>query len=147
MNKAIIFGNITKNIELKATQSGLKVASFGVATNRKWKDQQGQLQEEVEFHNVTAFGGQAETIAKYFGKGSKILVEGRLKTQNWEDKDCGKKMYRTEILLEKFEFGAKQNGVVGGQPQPQPQNQQNKKDDSPEIEYPDEDINPEDIPF
>ena len=111
MNKAIIFGNLTAQPELKQLPDGTAVAKWTIATNRKWKDKDGNQQEEVEFHNLVAFGKQAETVAQYFDKGSKMLAEGRLKTSNWEDKETGKKMYRTEIILERFEFGGGNNSV------------------------------------
>ena len=105
LNKTIIIGNLTKDVELKTLPSGTNIANFSVATNRTWKNADGEKQEEVEFHNVVVFGKVAEVISKYFEKGSQIYVEGRLKTQSWEDKDTQKKMYRTEIVLENFSFG------------------------------------------
>lgn len=111
LNKAQIIGRITQDLELKSTPTGKEVLSFSVATNRQWKDQEGNKQEETEFHNVVAWGKQAETVAKYFIKGQEIYVEGRLSTRTWEDKQSGKKMYRTEIVMEKFEFGQKPQNV------------------------------------
>jgi len=105
INKAILIGNITKDIEVKALQNGTKVASFSIATNRNYKDAQGKKQESVEYHNIVSFGKQAEVIAQYCGKGDSIYVEGRITTRSW-DKD-GVKMYRTEITLENFQFGNK----------------------------------------
>ena len=105
INKAILIGNITKDIELKALQNGTKVASFSIATNRTYKDAHGNKQESVEYHNIVSFGKQAEVIAQYCNKGDSIYVEGRITTRSW-DKD-GVKMYRTEITLENFQFGNK----------------------------------------
>ena len=105
LNKVILIGNLTKQPELKALPNGVKVVSFGIATNRNWKDKDGKKQEEVEFHNVVAFGKTAETLATYCVKGQNIMLEGRLKTQTWE-KD-GHKNYRTEVIIETFQFGAK----------------------------------------
>ena len=82
VNKAIIVGRITKDLELKTTNSGTKILSFSVATNYVYKDQQGNKVENTEFHNVVTFGKQAETIAQYFVKGKEIYVEGRLQTQS-----------------------------------------------------------------
>ena len=143
INKTIIIGRITQNLELKAMPNGNNVLSFSVATNYVYKNKDDNKIEETEFHNIVSFGKQAEIISKYFVKGQEIYLEGRLKTQSWEDKESGKKMYRTEIILEKFDFGAK----------PLNQNQQNIKENNDEkiekteIEYPEDDINPEDIPF
>jgi single-strand DNA-binding protein len=105
INKAILIGNITKDIELKSLQNGTKVASFSIATNRTYKDAHGNKQESVEYHNIVSFGKQAEVIAQYCSKGDSIYVEGRITTRSW-DKD-GVKMYRTEITLENFQFGNK----------------------------------------
>lgn len=100
LNKAQIIGNITKDPELKSTQLGHNVCSVGVATNRKWTNKQtGQIQEEVEFHNIVAWGKLAEIICQYLRKGAKVYFDGRLKTRSWEDSD-GKKNYRTEIVAE-----------------------------------------------
>ena len=107
LNKAIVVGNITRDIELKALPSGMNVASFSVATNRVWKDKGGAKNEATEYHNIVVFGKQAETIVQYCKKGDGILVEGRLQTRSWE-KD-GVKQYRTEIVLESFQFGEKKN--------------------------------------
>lgn len=107
LNKTIIIGNITREIELKALPSGHKVASFSIATNRTWKDNNGAKQEAVEYHNIIAFGKQAEVIAQYCKKGDQLLVEGRLQTRSWEDKETTKKVYRTEIVVESFQFGTK----------------------------------------
>lgn len=102
LNKAQVAGNLTRDPELKALPSGSQVVSFSVATNRKWTDKNGEKQEQTEFHNCTAFGKTAETIAKYFSKGKPIYVEGRLQTRSWE-KD-GVKHYRTEVVVDTFQF-------------------------------------------
>ena len=106
LNKVTLIGNITKDIKLKSLPSGIKVASFGLATNRTWKDKEGNKQEQAEFHNIIAFGKQAETISQYCGKGDQLFIEGRLQTRSW-DKEDGTKAYRTEIVLENFQFGNK----------------------------------------
>ena len=105
LNKATIIGNLTRDPELKALPSGQKVASFSIATNRTWKDNNGAKQEAVEYHNVIAFGKQAEVIAQYCTKGSQLLVEGRIQTRSWEKDEI--KHYRTEIVVENFQFGSK----------------------------------------
>jgi single-strand DNA-binding protein len=111
VNKAIIVGRLVRDPELRTTQNGQTVANLSVATSTQWKDQSGQKQEKTEFHNVVAWGKQGEVIGQYFVKGQEIYVEGRLETRSWDDKETGKKMYRTEIVLEKFEFGAKPAGA------------------------------------
>jgi single-strand DNA-binding protein len=106
LNKVILIGNITKDIEVKSLPSGISVTSFGLATNRKWKDKDGNKQEQAEFHNIIAFGKQAEVLKQYCSKGDQLFIEGRLQTRNW-DKEDGTKAYRTEIILENFQFGNK----------------------------------------
>lgn len=106
INKVILIGNITKDIELKSLPSGMKVASFGLATNRTWKDNSGQKQEQAEFHSIVSFGKQAEVISQYCGKGDQLFIEGRIQTRSW-DKEDGTKAYKTEIVLESFQFGNK----------------------------------------
>lgn len=108
LNKAIIFGNLTRDPERKSLPSGMAVVSLGVATNRIYISN-GQKQEEVEFHNVVAFGKQAEVIAQYLKKGSSLLVEGRIKTRNWQDQQ-GQKHYKTEIIADRVQFGPKSSG-------------------------------------
>jgi len=149
LNKVTIVGNLTRDPELKTLPSGIKVANFGMATNRVWKDAAGNKKEQADFHNIVVFGRQAETTAQFLRKGSQALIEGRLQTQSWEDKDCGKKMYRTEIVAERVQFGSRSQGVASGAPAVEnpvsaPQVDTPSLDT---IEYPEEDINPEDIPF
>lgn len=105
-NKVFIIGNLTRDPERKSLPSGQAVASFGMATNRFYKDQQGQKQQEAEFHNITVFGKLAENAAQYLKKGSLVLIEGRLKTRNWQD-SAGVKHYRTEIIADNIQFGPK----------------------------------------
>lgn len=107
LNKVTIYGNLTRDPELKTLPSGVSVVNFSVATNRTWKDKQGQKQDSTEFHNLVAFGRTAEIINQYLKKGEPIYVEGRLQTRSWEDKDSGKKLYRTEIIAEQMQFGPK----------------------------------------
>ncbi len=148
LNKAIVFGNLTRDPELKALPSGIKVASFSIATNRVYKDKNGAKQEQVEFHNIVAFGKQAELISTYLKKGSSALIEGRMQTRSW-DADGGKK-YRTEIITESIQFGPRGGGEGVGAPKASSSKDGGAKK-SPEpmdtIEYPAEEINPEDIPF
>lgn len=114
VNKVILIGRLTKDPEVRSTTSGQTVTSISVATSRSWKDQAGQKQEKTEFHNIVAWAKRGEVIAQYFTKGQEIFVEGHLETRNWDDKATGKKMYRTEVILDNFEFGAKPGGGGGG---------------------------------
>ncbi|MSU45271.1 MAG: single-stranded DNA-binding protein [Candidatus Zambryskibacteria bacterium] len=144
LNKAIIIGNLTRDPEVKALPSGIKVASFGVATNRVWKDKNGVKQENVDFHNIVVFGRQAEIVGQYMKKGSSILVEGRMQTRSWDDA-AGVKKYRTEIVADRIQFGPRREGGTSGYTAPAAEDDNKKAMDT--IEYPEEEINPEDIPF
>lgn len=147
LNKAFLYGNLTRDPELRALPSGQQVASFGLATNRTYKDRDGAKQEATEFHNIVAFGRPAELIAQYMKKGRALYVEGRIQTRSW-DKD-GQKQYRTEIVVENFQFGDGGRGAYsGGEGAPvAAAATAAPKQDASEIQYPDEEINPEDIPF
>jgi single-strand DNA-binding protein len=127
----------------------MNVASFSVATNRVYKDRDGKKQEQTDFHNVVVFGRQADTINQYLKKGSSVFVEGRMQTRSWE-KD-GKKNYRTEVIADRVQFGPRGSGGGGGGGG-RPSQQDEMGDDAgpssgPGIDYPKDEINPDDIPF
>ncbi len=149
LNKAIVIGNLTRDPELRSLPSGIKVCTFSLATNRVWKDKNGARQEAADYHNVVVFGRQAETVAQYMKKGSSILVEGRMQTRSWDDKTSGEKKYRTEIVADRTQFGPK-GGATGGSGTTSAGSKAPASEGGGEvdaIEYPEEDINPEDIPF
>lgn len=151
LNKVFLIGNLTRDPELKALPTGTKVASLSMATNRTWKDASGAKKESVEYHNVVVFARQAEVIAQYCKKGSSLYIEGRIQTRSWDATD-GTKKYRTEIVLENFQFGPKGGGSGTGAPMTGPHSdaeapQASAKPDLDTIEYPEEEINLEDIPF
>ncbi len=146
LNKAFIFGNLTRDPEIRSLPSGIQVTSFSIATNRIWKDKEGAKQEAVEYHNIVVFGRQAETSAQYLKKGGSVLIEGRLQTRSWESD--GVKKYRTEIVADRVQFGPRGSGSGGGSAPTSTASQGTEpspKGDA--IEYPQEDINPDDIPF
>ncbi|MEI6057984.1 MAG: single-stranded DNA-binding protein [bacterium] len=160
LNKAFIIGNLTKDPEVRALPSGAKVCSFSVATNRVWKDKNGARQESADFHNIVVFGRQAETASQYLRKGSGVLVEGRMQTRSWDGQD-GAKKYRTEIVADRVQFGARPGsaGSTGGAGTSSagssagsastPAGAAHDKEQPPmdSIEYPEDEINPDDIPF
>lgn len=119
----ILCGNLTRDPEVRYTAGGLAICQFGLAVNRSWKDAQGELKEEVTFVDVSAFGKQAETIGQYLKKGRPMLVEGRLKLDQWEDKQSGQKRSKLGVVLEAFTFldsgkteaGSSQTGNEGKQ--------------------------------
>lgn len=99
LNRAQIIGNLTRDPEVRQTPSGKTVANFGVATNARWTDASGQPQEKVEYHNVVAWSKLGEICGQYLRRGSKVFVEGRLQTRDWEGDD-GVRRYRTEIVAD-----------------------------------------------
>lgn len=148
LNKAFIIGNLTRDPELKAIPSGIKVCSFSVATNRVWKDKNGARQEAADYHNVVVFGRQAETVAQYMKKGSQVMVEGRMQTRSWDDQATGTKKYRTEVIADRVQFGSNTGGSKsGGNTESSKPSKQEDDSELDTIEYPDEQINAEDIPF
>lgn len=152
LNKAILIGNLTRDPELKSLPSGIQVATIGLATNRTWKDKDGNKKEDTQFHNIVVFGRQAETSAQFLRKGSSILVEGRMQTRSWDAPD-GTKKYRTEIVADRIQFGPRPGGA--GAPadasiKSQGSESASQADSAPPadaIEYPEESINVDDIPF
>src|SRR3954462_6421805 len=153
INKVFLFGNLTRDPELRALPSGMNVASFSVATNRVYKDRDGKKQEQTDFHNVDVFVRQADTINQYLKKGSSVFVEGRMQTRSWE-KD-GKKNYRTEVIADRVQFGPRGSGGGGGgggAGRRQDDEMGSGQDDAAPspgvgIDYPKDEINPDDIPF
>src|SRR3954468_11415526 len=115
-NKVILAGNLTRDPELRYTPKGTAVARLGLACNRKWKSETGEMKEEVTFVDIDAFGKQAETIGQYLKKGRPILIEGRLRYETWDDKQTNQKRSRLGVVLESFQFmdsrpeGAQGNG-------------------------------------
>lgn len=150
-NKAFILGNVTRDPELRTTPSGQNVCSFGVATNRVWRDPSGAQQRSAEFHNVVAWGRLAEICHQYLKKGSLVFVEGRIQTRSWQGQD-GQKRYRTEIVTERMQLGPK---AAGGPAAAAPSPASDEAGQPPAAEpvetvpYPgeEEEIKPEEIPF
>lgn len=154
LNKVLLYGNLTRDPESRALPSGQQVVTFGLATNRTYKDKaSGAQKEQTEYHNIVAFGRTAEVMGQYLKKGRPVYVEGRLQTRSWEAE--GKKNYKTEIVVDNFQFGADGGRGEGA---PRGGGTAQKGGDEPDfpeapggggdaIQYPDEDINPEDIPF
>jgi single-strand DNA-binding protein len=103
-NKVILVGNLTRDPELRYTPKGVAIAKIGIAVNRKWTGEDGQLREETTFVDVDAFGKQAETIGQYLKKGRPVLIEGRLRLDTWEDKQTNQKRSKLGVVLESFQF-------------------------------------------
>src|SRR3989338_11417854 len=146
LNKVFLIGNLTRDPELKTLPSGQSVVNCGLATNRMWKGKDGSTQKQVEFHNIVMFGRLAEIAKQYLQKGSMIMIEGRLQTRSWEGQD-GQKRNRTEIVAEAMQLGPRTSG--GGNRTPGTANP--KQEEPPEqlatVEYPEDEIKPDEIPF
>jgi single-strand DNA-binding protein len=113
-NKVILAGNLTRDPELRYTPKGTAIAKLGLAINRSWKTENGETKEEVTFVDVDAFGRQAEVIAQYMKKGRPLLVEGRLKLDQWEDKNTHQKQSKLRVVLEGFSFLDSRGGDSAG---------------------------------
>ena len=103
-------GNVTRDPEVRSMPSGQQVTSFSIATNRFYTDQQGQKKQDTEFHNIVAFGKLADISSKYLTKGSLVLIEGRIKTRNWNN-SVGVKQYKTEIIADSLQLGPRGMGT------------------------------------
>ncbi len=113
LNKVILVGRVTADPELRTTPGGQAVTTIGVATNRVWNDKNGAKQEEAEFHNVVLWGRQAEVASQYLVKGATVLIEGRIRTRSWTDKQ-GQQRKTTEIMAERMQLGPRPMGAGGG---------------------------------
>jgi len=145
LNKALLYGNLTRDPELRSLPSGMNVCNFSIATNRVYRDREGKKQEQTDFHNVVVFGRQADTVAQYLKKGSGVFIEGRMQTRSWDDKTSGEKKYRTEVVADRVQFGPKPGGGGGKRAADAPEEEVSSGGSG--IEYPKDDINPDDIPF
>lgn len=152
LNKTFLFGNLTRDPEMKSLPNGTAVTQFSIATNRIYKDAQGQKQEQAEYHNIVIFGRQAETSAQYLKKGQGVMIEGRIQTRSWDDKTSGEKKYRTEIIADSVQFGPKSSGAPteGGyaaKPTTNATPAASAVPDLDTIDYGDSNVNVDDIPF
>lgn len=159
LNKVFLIGRVTAAPELRTTPTGQPVTSFSIATNRSWTAKNGGRQEETEFHNVVVWGRQAEIATQFLTKGGLVMVEGRLRTRAWQDKQ-GANHKTTEIIVERFQLGPRaanagggmQGGNFASNSQSQAAPESAMPSDLPAIEeLPtidlEEEIKPEDIPF
>lgn len=150
LNKVFLIGNLTRDPELKTLPSGQPVANFGIATNRMWKGKDGGQQKQTEFHNIVMFGRLAEIAKQYLQKGAMCMIEGRIQTRTWEGQD-GKKNYKTEIVAEGMQMGPRSGGGAGGGAPTGGQGARKEiempSEELATVEYPEDEIKPEDIPF
>jgi single-strand DNA-binding protein len=115
VNKVILVGNLGRDPEVRSTPSGQPVASFTLATSRRWRDKNGQKQEQTEWHTVVCWGKQAEIAGQYLTKGKQLYVEGRLQTRSWDDRNTGEKRYKTEVICESFQMLGQRGGDFDSQ--------------------------------
>jgi single-strand DNA-binding protein len=148
LNKVFILGRMTADPQVRSTATGQQVASFGVATNRVWYNQNKEKQEQVEFHNVVVWGRQAEVADKFLKKGQLVLIEGRIQTRDWQGKD-GQNRRTTEVIAERIQLGPRAGS--GGAPAPGPSAGGNRAPEAevPTIDVDDEEkeVKEEDLPF
>jgi len=145
LNKAIIIGNLTQDPEVRQTATGQSVASFAVATNRVWKDNQGQKQTQAEFHNIVAWGRLSEIVGQYLTRGGLVMVEGRIQTRNWTDQQ-GVKHWKTEIIAENIQLGPRKD-ASGFNKRAAAYEQSSPLAPMTSVSEADDDIKVEDIPF
>ena len=110
LNKVILIGNLGKDPEVRSLPSGQPVATWTMATSRRWRDKNRQKQEQTEWHQIVCFGKQAEIAGQYLQKGKQICVEGRIQTRSWDDRNTGEKKYRTEIVCDNFQMLGQRGG-------------------------------------
>lgn len=115
-NKVILVGNLTRDPELRYTPKGTAIAKIGLAVNRVWTNESGEKKEEVTFVDVDVFGRTAENVAQYLRKGSPLLVEGRLRLDQWDDKQTGQKRSKLGVVGETIQFLGSPRGNEGGAP-------------------------------
>ncbi len=154
LNKVLLIGNLTRDPEMRYTNSGTPVVTFGMATNKSWKDEEGETKEIAEFHNLVAWNKMAEICQQLLAKGMKVYVEGSLNTRSWEAED-GSTRYKTEIRVEdmilldsKGKQGAGMEEVEEKEGEEKPA-KKSKKEEAPVEETEEEDQDPleEDLPF
>jgi len=144
VNKVFLLGRLGKDPEMRATQGGMTIASFTLATSDRQKDAQGNWQDKTEWHNLVAFQRTAEIVRDYCKKGSQVFVEGKIQTRSWDDKESGQKKYRTEILVNELSLlDSKGSGEGGGYSRAS----SNSAPSSSGPEYADQGITDDDIPF
>lgn len=114
-NKVILVGNLTRDPELRYTPKGMAIAKIGMAVNRNWTNEAGEKKEEVTFVDVDIFGRTAENVAQYMKKGRPILIEGRLRLDQWDDKQTGQKRSKLGVVAETVQFLGSATGGGGGE--------------------------------
>ena len=131
VNKVILVGNLGQDPETRTFSDGGQVTNISIATSESWKDKQGQPQERTEWHNIVFNGRLAEIASQYLSKGSKIYIEGKLKTDKYQDKQTGQDRYSTKVVAREMQMLDSRSDSQGGQPPPQQAPQQNYQQQAP----------------
>jgi len=145
VNRVTIVGRLGADPEVRSTQSGTTVTNMRVATNRHWKDNDGKSQEETEWHRIVVFGKQAEACGEYLEKGRQVYLEGRLQTNEWEDRD-GNNRYTTEVVAQNVQFLSGGGGAPEEDPPSSRGGNPYEENDESDDEY-DQTFDDDDIPF
>ena len=154
LNKVFLLGRLTADPQLRVTPNGHQVATFSIATNRVWVDKVSGKREETEFHNIVVWGRQADVAQKFLNKGGMVLIEGRLQTRSWDDKQ-GQRRKTTEIVADRIQLGPRPAGSFSGNFNRPPENK-SVATEIPVIDISDvltetveegKEIKPEDLPF
>lgn len=146
LNKVILIGRLGNDPEIRTTQSGQTLATFNVATNRRWRDRDGNRQEETEWHRIVCWGRQAEVAGQYLNRGKLVSVEGRLQTRSWDDQQTGQKRFMTEIVCDNFQMLGSR-GDNQGQPGYGGQSRREQAQPAPQDQGFDAGEQDDDIPF
>ena len=143
LNKIFLLGRVASDPEIRTTASGQPVCSFRMVTNRIFKNQAGQKQENPEFHSIVLWRRLAEIASQYFSKGALVFIEGRIQTRSWQDNQ-GNKKYRTEVVAERMQLGPRANPAVT---KPENPGSESAAEEIPIIEEKDDEIDVKEIPF
>ena len=148
-NKVLLMGNLTRDPELRVTPGGLSICKLGLAVNRNYTTKEGEKREETTFVDCDAFGKSAEIIAKYMSKGRPIFVEGRLRLDEWEDRQSGQKRNKLSVVVDNFQFmgGPGDNQQGGGSGSYNQSSPPQRQSSPPAQDYPQEENFDDDVPF
>ena len=147
VNKVLLLGNVGKDPEIASTNGGTLVAKLSLATSERFKNKQGEWQEHTEWHNLVAYARSAEILRDYVRKGSKLYVEGRLTTRSWDDRESGRKMYRTEIVVGDISLISRGDGSGTGKSRAEEHAPQNPETGGNSDDFDGLGISAQDIPF
>ncbi|MEM4260125.1 MAG: single-stranded DNA-binding protein [Candidatus Woesearchaeota archaeon] len=146
LNKVMLIGNLTRDPEMRMTPSGQSVATFSIATNRRWKGNDGEIKDDAQFHEIVIWGKLAEVAEQYLSKGKKVYIEGRLQTRNWEGQD-GVKRNKTEIVATDLIMLDRKGDVSSDFSQVNQDSKSSKKEEKEDIDAEIGEVNLDDIPF